>query len=136
MPVAAIIVPQVINLVGDLEIIQGSDYFLEFTVKDVDGAVVNLTGVTPATDLKCEFRTATLQQGGTTVNCPIPALYIANTSQGKILLHLPNGQTKHFTNQALGGKWDVELTLNGLRSRIVQGEWKIDAKQVTSRYNS
>jgi hypothetical protein len=134
--VAAIISPQIIDLTGANAIVQGSDYFLEFVVKDVDGAVVNLTGVVASTDIKCEFRDKTLQQGGVTTNCPVPQLYVSNATQGKILLMIPNGQTKQFDNQVLSGKWDIELTLAGLRYRIVQGNWTNDAKQVTRRYNS
>lgn len=136
MVVAAIIAPQIINLTGPLAIVQGGDYFLEFIVKDVDGAVVNLTGVVASTDLRCEFRNATIQQGGTPSNCPIPEIYISGATQGKILLRIPNGQTKQFDNQILAGKWDMELTLVGLRYRIVQGDWISDAMQVTRRYNS
>lgn len=130
------IIPEILNLT---DIVQGSDNYFELQIKDVDGVIVDLTGVTPSTDIKCEFRTdyynAATPPGGTTTGCPVPRVYIGDAEAGKVWLHLPSVQTKYASGQVLSGKWDMEILLGGLKFRPFMGAWTIDAKQVTIRYS-
>lgn len=133
---ARIIVPEVVNLTGTLEIVQGSDNYFELQLKDADRVIVDLTGVDPATDIYCQFSTGYLNDAGnTTTGCPVPRVYISDAEAGKLYLHLPSVQTKWTSTQVLTGKWDMEIIIDGYKYRAFMGTWTIDGKQVTIRYS-
>lgn len=133
MAVEVIIIPEIVNLTGPNAIVQGSDCFFEFQVKDDEGGVVDLTsGV-----VKCQLRTAGLNAGGVTTGCPQPNAYISDAINGKIFLHFPNAQTKYVSGQVMKGIYDIELLhINGLKYRTHQGSWTIDNLQVTNSLNA
>lgn len=134
--VARIIIPEVVNLKDGNIIVQGADNYYEFQVKDVDGTIVDISGVDPTTELFCEFRTHKLgDAGSTTSGCPIPRLYIPASNQGKLWLHLTKIQTNNTPSQILEGFYDIEMIFEGHKCRIFEGAWKHDAKQVTNKYN-
>lgn len=129
-----IIAPETVDFTGTKAIVQGSDNYFELQCKDVDGAIVDLTGVNQSTDIKCEFRNDFLSASGSSpTNCPQPTIYISNASQGKLMVHIHSRQSKYVSTQVLSGRYDIEIVLGGYKFRAFQGQWAVDGKQVTTK---
>ena len=135
MPVQRIIVPELLNLnSGNKIIVQGSDNFFRFQIKDIDGVVIDLTTVDPPTDIYSEFRNTQLGvAGNTTAGCPIPRWYVEPGTDGYLWLHLTKKETNFGIATVLSGWYDLELIFEGYKSRPFFGQWKIDGKQVTTK---
>jgi len=99
--------------VYNMEVEQGSTFYLKLTWKDSLGVVINLTGYTAQWQIRVGSLLLNLLSTG-----PSPAIIIT-PSTGVIELNLTPVQTETFTRN---GEYDLKVTsLLGTTTRLIEG---------------
>ena len=104
---------------NNITILQGSDKTITLVLKDDDGVVINLTGYTAAMHVRTSPKSTTLLDELTTENGRI----VITPLSGKIELEFPHAVSSEYG--FVKAVYDLELYINDLVSRIVEGSFLV-----------
>jgi len=104
----------------DIDVTEGADFQMEMHLGE-DGLDLDLTGATFLAQIRDDFQQTSPVRATFTVSAPIP-------TNGKFYLQLANADTVNLfpaagplQRQTRGGFYDVFMTLNNVRTRLVGG---------------
>lgn len=117
----------VVNLTGNNQILQGTDWTRTFTAKDTGGTPIDLSGY-DSVPPRCQMRVLI----GDATPFFTPTCAWVNAAGGQFRMTIPNATSSGKPNAPASGTYQVEIVKNSDSTveRIQTGEWAMDPEWV------